>query len=375
MAAKELLAKELLEKNAKLYLKLCCYWLCSLIEFGIVGLSKFVEVCGGIEHVFSVKDEQISASGEIPYKLKREILKTRDISVIEREYNKLSERGISFVGCMDEDFPEKLKYIANCPFGLFYKGVLPDPDKKTVAIVGARNPSPFGLETARHFGEVLAYAGVQVISGLALGIDGRAHAGALEAGHKTWGILGCGVNICYPQENIQLFEQMKTQGGIISEFKPGQRPLSWHFPFRNRIISGLSDGIVVVEARKKSGSLITAGFGLEQGKDIFAVPGRPVDELSEGCNSLILDGATMVTGPEDILEDYKISVKLPVKNKFVLDNLEKLVYPSLCLDAKSIEQIAYEARLDYTHTAKALLSLSVKGCARQVGKNYYIKKL
>lgn len=375
MAAKELLAKELLEKNAKLYLKLCCYWLCSLIEFGIVGLSKFVEVCGGIEHVFSVKDEQISASGEIPYKLKREILKTRDISVIEREYNKLSERGISFVGCMDEDFPEKLKYIANCPFGLFYKGVLPDPDKKTVAIVGARNPSPFGLETARHFGKVLAYAGVQVISGLALGIDGRAHAGALEAGQETWGILGCGVNICYPQENIHLFEQMKKQGGIISEFRPGQRPLPWHFPFRNRIISGLSDGIVVVEARKKSGSLITAGFGLEQGKDIFAVPGRPVDELSEGCNSLILDGATMVTGPEDILEDYKISVKLPVKNKFVLDNLEKLVYPSLCLDAKSIEQIAYEARLDYTHTAKALLSLSVKGCARQVGKNYYIKKL
>ena len=362
------------EKNLKRP-ELACDWLSCLLDFGITGLERFVELCGGLEFVFQVSDKAIRAMEGLSPKLKEAIIKTRDISAIEREYNKLPERGMAFVGQVHPDFPERLRNITNCPFGLFYRGRLPDRQCRAIAIVGARNATAFGQEMARHFASVLSSHGILVISGLALGIDGWAHRGALEGGGQSWGVLGCGVNICYPRENFQLFEAMKSHGGILSEFKPGEKPLSWHFPYRNRIISGLCDGILVVEARKKSGSLITAGFGLDQGKDIFAVPGRPVDALSAGCNSLISDGAKLVCEPEDILEEYKISVKLPPKKKFVLDNLEELVYPSLCLDAKSIEQIAMEVQLDYTQTAKTLISLTTKGCARQVGKNYYISKL
>ena len=356
-------------------LELTCFWLCSLVDFGIAALERFVELCGGLDGVLNTEDKYIQRMDIRSSRLKNEILKTKDISRIEEEYNKLPEKGISFVGQKHPDFPESLRNITNCPFGLFYKGALPKSRRPSVAIVGARTPTAFGQETARHFARVLSSHGVQIISGLALGIDGFAHQGALEAGGQTWGVLGCGVNICYPRENFRLFERMKSSGGILSEFKPGEKPLPWHFPYRNRIISGLCDGILVVEARQKSGSLITAGFGLDQGRDIFAVPGRPVDALSAGCNSLISDGAKLVNGPEDILEEYKISQKLPLKNKIVLDNLEKLVYPSLCLDAKSIEQIAMETQLDYTQTAKTLISLTIKGCARQVSKNYYISKL
>lgn len=367
--------KNEIDRKTSVLLELACYWLCCLIDFGITSLERFVEICGGLENVFVVADKDIRKMEGISLKLKSQLIATRDISALEREYNKLQENGITFIGKTNPVFPKTLKNIGNCPFGLFYRGCLPDKDKRSIAIVGARNATAFGQETAKYFAKVLSSHGVQIISGLALGIDGWAHRGALEGMGKTWGVLGCGVNICYPKENFKIFEAMKNHGGILSEFKPGEKPLPWHFPYRNRIISGLCDGILVVEARKKSGSLITAGFGLDQGKEIFAVPGRPVDDLSMGCNCLISDGAKLVNEPSDILEEFKISVKLPQKNKIVLDNLEKLVYPSLCLDAKSIEQIALEAQLDYTHTAKTLISLTMKGYARQVGKNYYISQL
>ncbi len=361
-------------KGIHMYTELACFWLCSLIGFGLASLEKFVGLCGGIDEVFRVPDHHIRKMEGLSPRFKQEILKTRDISRLEKEYNKLSQRGISFIGQGHKDFPQKLKVIPECPFGLFLTGTLPSPDKPSVAIVGARGATVFGQETARNFAKVLSLHGIQIISGLALGIDGYAHRGVLEAGQCTWAVLGCGINICYPKENIRIFEQIKERGGLVSEFLPGQEPLPWHFPFRNRIISGLADGILVVEARKRSGSLITAGFGLDQGKDIYAVPGRPTDALSAGCNSLIADGAKLVTRPEDILEDYKISVKNFAEDKFMLDNLEKLVYPSLCLDAKSIEQIAAQTCLDYAQTARTLVSLVHKGCARQVGKNYYIRR-
>lgn len=356
-------------------LELCYFWLSLLIELGLVGLEKFVGFCGGVAEAFFAPAAAVMKVDFLPEPMKREILRRRDISWLREEYNRYADRGIHFVSRVHPDFPEKLQCIANRPFGLFYRGCLPDPDSVAMAVVGARSASPYGQEMARGMARDLAVAGVQIISGMALGIDGFAHRGALEAGAPTYGILGCGVNICYPKENIHIFEAMKTCGGIISEFPPDTRPLSWHFPFRNRLISGLSDGILVVEARKKSGSLITAGFGLDQGKEIFAVPGRPVDDLSAGCNSLIEDGAHLVTSASQILEEYGISVKLQRKNKIVLDKLENMVYSSLCLDAKSIGEIANELRLDYARTAGCLFALTKKGCARQVGKNQYIRKL
>ena len=356
-------------------MELACFWMSTLIGFGLQSVEKFVEACGGLAYVFSADTQMIRRLDGLSEKLKEKIIQTKDLKKLEQEYNKLAAREIHFVGRQSPRFPQKLKHISSCPFGLFYMGQLPDDSRPSLAVVGARNATAFGQETARYFARVLSQSGIQIISGLAMGIDGWAHRGALEGSGQTWGVLGCGVNICYPKENIQIFERMKHCGGILSEFYPGEKPLAWHFPYRNRIISGLCDRILVVEARQKSGSLITAAFGLEQGKDIFAIPGRPVDAVSAGCNSLIADGAKLVCTPEDILEEYKISVKLPAKNKIVLDNLEKLVYSSLCLDAKSVEQIAAQTQLDYTQTVKTLISLTSKGYARQVGKNYYISRL
>lgn len=356
-------------------LELCYFWLARLVELGLASLEKFVEICGGVAEAFYAPEAAVMKLDFLAEKFRKEILRYRDISWLEDEYNKLARRGIHFVSRVHPEFPKRLTFIVNPPFGLFYIGRLPEEELPVISIVGARSASFYGQEMARSMARELAAAGVLIVSGLAAGIDGFAHRGALEAGGDTFGVLGCGVNICYPKENIELFEAMKSQGGLISEFPPGSRPVSWHFPFRNRIISGLSDGIVVVEARKKSGSLITAGFGLDQGKDVFAVPGRPVDELSAGCNSLIEDGARLITGASQILEDYKISVKLEKKSKIVLAKSENMVYSSLCLDAKSIEEIANEAGLAYAQTAGCLYSLMKKGYVRQVGKNQYIRKL
>ncbi len=351
------------------------YWLSLHVNGGIQTLEKYVKACGGIEEAMIVTAEKLEKIPFLNVSAKKALMENRDISAALEEYNKLSERGIHFVGRSHPKFPDKLNYIQQRPFGLFYMGSLPDVQSVCVSVVGARNPTPYGREMARKLGFDLAHAGVSVISGMALGIDGAAHRGALEAGGTTFGVLGSGVNICYPKENMDIFERMKSEGGILSEFAPGMEALTWHFPYRNRLISALSDGIVVVEAREKSGSLITANYGLDQGKDIFAVPGRPIDPLSEGCNSLISDGAHLICGAKDVLDVYHIYEELPTKNKLGLADLEKLVYSSLCLDADSIQNIAEKTNLSYAQTAKLLFSLEQKGYASSVGKNQYIRKL
>lgn len=194
-------------------------------------------------------------------------------------------------------FPGRFEGISGSPEGLYVIGELPRDDQPTVGIVGARMCSRYGHETAYEFGRVLAGKGVQIISGLALGIDCYAQEGALAGGGKTFAVLGCGADICYPKSNREVYEKIKTSGGILSEEKPGTPPLAYNFPKRNRIISALSDIVLVVEAKEKSGSLITVDFALEQGKTVYAVPGRVCDLLSYGCNSLIAQGAGIACSP------------------------------------------------------------------------------
>ena len=210
--------------------------------------------------------------------------------------------GIRYIRKEDNLFPQKLLELSDCPEGIYVKGELPDPKKKAVAIVGARMCSAYGRATASYFARELAANDVQIISGLALGIDGAAHEGALLAGGKTFGVLAGGVDQCYPRGNIELYTQMERSGGIISEEPCGCPPLGRLFPKRNRIISVLSDLVLVIEAKAKSGSLITADFAAEQGRDLFAVPGRLEDELSKGCNELIFQGAGIAISPKRMLE-------------------------------------------------------------------------
>ena len=235
--------------------------------------------------------------------------------------NKELPEGIRYIRKGEKNFPEKLLELQDCPDGIYVKGSLPDPEKKTVAIVGARMCTAYGRATASHFARELAANDVQIISGLALGIDGAAHQGALLAGGATFGVLAGGVDICYPRGNIELYTKMNGRSGILSEESCGCPPLAGLFPKRNRIISALSDLVLVVEARQRSGSLITADFAMEQGKDIFAIPGRLDDELSKGCNDLIFQGAGLANSPESLLEILGKSTKKSDNSKKYVQNV------------------------------------------------------
>lgn len=203
----------------------------------------------------------------------------------------------------DGEFPKKLRQIRNSPEGIYVRGALPVEERPTVAIIGARRCSTYGKEMAEWFAGELAAAGVQVVSGMAAGVDGIAQREALRAGGRSFGVLGCGTDICYPAENRDLYESLPKCGGILSEYAPGTPPDAFHFPMRNRIISGLSDALLVVEAKERSGTLITVDFALEQGKEVFVLPGRISDSLSAGCNRLLRQGAGIALSPKDILEE------------------------------------------------------------------------
>ena len=203
----------------------------------------------------------------------------------------------------DPDYPGRMKDLKDMPRELNYIGVLPTERLPSAAVVGGRKCTAYGRSKAYELGRFLAEHGVQVISGMALGIDSYAHEGALSAGGRTFAVLGCGADVCYPGSNSGIYDAICDRGGIISEFKNETPPLKGNFPRRNRIISALADVVVVIEAGLKSGSLITAGFALDQGRAVYAYPDRTDSPLSEGSNRLIADGAGLVYSPEVILDE------------------------------------------------------------------------
>ncbi len=257
------------------------------------------------------------------------------------------------------------------------KGKLPEEDRPGVAIVGARKCTPYGQELALDYGRFLAEHGIQVISGMARGIDGAGQRGALGGGGTTFGVLGCGVDICYPREHIGLYMDIQQRGGILSEHRPGRPPLPMYFPMRNRIISGLSDLVLVMEARERSGSLITADQALEQGKDVYALPGPVTSPFSQGCHRLIRQGAGILISPEDLLAELGMapeeSRQKTDKIEKTLENDENVVYSCLGFFPKGISQLIEETGLCASVLLQRLISLELKGCIREVSKNHYIR--
>lgn len=203
----------------------------------------------------------------------------------------------------DREYPGRLREIPGAPAELYLLGRLPEEDRPAVAIIGARDCSEYGRYVASGLGAALARNGIQVISGMARGIDGIGQEAALDAGGSSFAVLGSGVDVCYPAGNRRLYEKLKSRGGILSEYPPGTPPLSHHFPPRNRIVSGLADVVVVVEAREKSGTLITVDMALEQGREVYVVPGRVTDPLSVGCNRLLKLGAGLLLDLGEFLEE------------------------------------------------------------------------
>lgn len=276
------------------------HWLFNVPGVGGKTIDKLL--CGGrsCREVYGMNERELE--GILGIKQVKNFVESRNVWDFEKEREKLESLGIRFIPRIDPDFPERLKNIPDPPFALYVKGELPDENKPSVAIIGARMCSEYGRFMARQLGRGLSLAGVQVISGMARGVDGISQKAAVEAGGKSFGIVGSGVDICYPEDNMPLYEALCENGGIISEYPPGTMPRANFFPMRNRIISGLADVVVVVEARLKSGTQITVDTALEQGREVVALPGRVTDRLSDGCNQLICQGAGIVLGTDDVLE-------------------------------------------------------------------------
>ena len=289
------------------------------------------------------------------------------------------EEKILRISSKSAEYPEKLNNYPKMPEILFVKGRLPDRKKPSIAIVGARACSTYGRIQAFRYAKVLSSAGVQIISGMAYGIDAEAHKGALEGGTATYAVLAGGVDICYPAGNKALYERiLREGGGIISEQPPGMRARNYFFPARNRIISGLADMVLIVEAREKSGSLITAQWALDQGKIVYAVPGPVNEALSMGCHKLIYDGAGIAYSPEILLRELGLNcenkVKSPEKNDLGLASDLKLVYSCLDLRPKSTDFLIQKTGLPPEKIGSLLLELKLSGLVREIGRHYYIKE-
>lgn len=313
---------------------------------------------------------------------------------IDREWDDYIMSGVKSTLLGDDDYPLRLMDIDDAPKALFYYGSLPSDDVRSVAVIGARNCSEYGRFMAKKISEGLSCEGINVISGMAIGIDGIAGMSALNGEGKSYGILGSGVDICYPLSNKGLYERLKKEGGVISEYPNKTPAVSRHFPRRNRIISGLADGVVIVEAKRRSGTIITVDAALSQGKDIFVVPGRATDPLSVGCNELIKQGAYLVQCAEDIFEllDNEIQYKKTVKTDFhtaldraefnagkllpekiSLERDENMVYSCLGFDPKSSNDILNVVDMDIASLSRVIVALEIKGLIREVGRNSYVR--
>jgi DNA processing protein len=355
------------------------YWLSNISGIGAVKIDQLLQNYHCAEEIYRSDKKELIIKSCLKEKEIEALISSKDKDKISSSYEKLEQKGIQFIPKMDIRYPSRLKHIYGAPFALYVKGKLPGEEEKTLAMVGARECSIYGKEISKYLAGAIAKEGIAIISGLARGIDSYAHLGALNGGGSTYGILGCGIDICYPKENLPLYIDMQKEGGVISEYAPGLQPLACNFPMRNRIISGLSDGILVIEAREKSGSLITVDMGLDQGKNIYAIPGRITDSLSGGCNNLIKMGAKLVTSPQDILEDYLINFKGNIIQSNLcgsnLNKQEKIVYDTLSLIPKHLEDIVLETKLPLDELMETLVTLELRDMVNQTMRNYYVVKV
>jgi len=275
----------------------------------------------------------------------------------------------------NKDFPESLKHIPKVPERIFVRGNILKEDSVAVAIVGARKCSSYGKQAAYDFAYGLAKNGVTVVSGLALGIDGEAHKGALDAGGRTLAVLGTGIDdkSIYPYAHKSLAERVLENGALISEYETGTPALPHQFPERNRIVSGLSVGVLVVEAKERSGSLITANLALEQGRDVFSVPGPIFSPGSKGTNRLIQQGAKLVLTPEDILEELKIQGIELKEVKTELTEDEEKVFELLKNESLHTDDIIKKTRLAANAVLTAITLLEMKKLIKNIGSNTFVK--
>ena len=310
-----------------------------------------------------------------------EILKGPAEEKTERELRLVKEAGGTLLTIADEHYPLRLREIYDPPPLLYLRGELREEDNLALSIVGSRKTSPYGRWITERISQEIVRHGITIVSGMARGIDSVAHGGAISGGGRTLAVLGCGIDVIYPPESRTLFGQIIEHGAVLSEFPMGSRPEGIHFPRRNRIISGLSIGVVVVQASAKSGSLITAEYALEQGREVFAIPGNVGADGSRGTNRLIKEGAKLVESSEDILEEIlprwktmrESSIKVRSPGEGLLEE-GKVVYRLLSESPLHIDVIIRESRLDPGKVSGLLLDMELKGLITQWPGKCFTKK-
>lgn len=367
------------------------YWINSIPRVGNVKIHNLLERFKNPKAVFYAKKEDYLKVDKITKNDAKAIEEAKMADYILKDYIKLRKSDMNYTYPGKEDYPRRLLELNDYPVNLYYYGKLPDFTKPVVSIVGARGCTDYGRRVAFDFARAFASRGIQVISGMALGIDYYGQRGALRAGGYSLGVLGTGVDLCYPRNNLELYLELKEKGGLISEYKPKTPAIAANFPMRNRLISALSDAVIVVEARGQSGSKITVTHALDQGRDVFVIPGRISDPLSVGCLELLKEGANVMLKVDDIydcneikrkgIENVALQGKISPQKEQFRHNLNKLpiaspknmVYSELDLYPCTLDDLVTKTRLPLRVVVENLLELELEGLAEETSKNCYVR--
>jgi DNA processing protein len=361
------------------------YWVAlSLIPgVGSVLFKRLIDPFNNPEAVFKAPLKELLRVEGVGEKVAREIQKGPSEKRVEKELYLLQKVGGKILTFHDSLYPKRLKEIYDPPPLIYVRGELKEKDDFALSIVGSRRTSPYGRWITEKISQEIARQGVTIVSGMARGIDSIAHGGAISGGGRTLAVLGSGVDVVYPPENRNLYGQIIDHGAVLSEFPMGSPPEGIHFPRRNRIISGLSIGVVVVQASDESGSLITADYALEQGREVFAIPGNVGADGSRGTNRLIKEGAKLVESSEDILEEILPQWKREMEEGLSkasspeqdLSKEEKIICQLLGDSPFHIDGIIRESRLDPGRVSSLLMNLELKGLITQWPGKCFTKKM
>jgi len=343
---------------------------------GNVVYKNLLEAFGSPDRILAAPDERLAEIAGLSPKTIGVLRSSPADPEVDRELEQLEGSDILIITYSDPEYPQPLRDIYDPPPYLYVRGTIQPADSSAVAVVGSRNATDYGLRAAADISRELARAGLTIVSGMAAGIDTAAHRGALSTQGRTLAVLGCGVDVCYPAENRRLYDEIARTGAVLSEYAPGTGPDSYHFPARNRIISGLARGILVVEASPKSGSLITARLALEQGRDVFAVPGSIYSFKARGAHELIRSGAALVDSAQDIIDALGMvaAAAAPTAVEPRTDELApdaRRIWDLLESGPVHIDGLICATGLSSSAVSTALLELELGGFVRQLpGKHF-----
>jgi DNA processing protein len=352
------------------------YWVAfsGIAGVGRVRISQLKEHFGSLQDAWKAPQGKLRQAG-LESRSVDALLSIRSKISLDVEMEKLEHYRVKPLICDDPLYPARLKQIYDYPPVLYVRGKLPAQDEPCLAIVGTRRPTVYGRQVTEEIVADLARSGLTIVSGLARGIDSVAHRTTLDAGGKTMAVLGSGPDIVYPGENIKLAQTIMEEGALVSEYPLGVKPRAENFPLRNRIMSGLSLGVLVVEAGEKSGALITAHQAAEQNREVFAIPGNILSPVSQGTNRLIQEGAKLVRNYADILQELNLTIvvrQAEIREFCPADEFESAILKQLTSEPIHIDEICRQSGLAMPEASSTLAMLELKGIATQVGNMHYV---